>query len=224
MVRANLRTSKEAKPSNLASESVEAIEASVRTQLNLFLVSRVIRPFSVDLSSSDNEALRTRYDDIASKVPQFIASRWRVLASSSTSRPIQLMTPVLSQLTSDATSAILGDLNLNLQLASMMMEPLAPVVRQAYLLGHFIHLEMITADFDVFYGSEIGEPIVISQEENHRKTKHFKRSSLSKQEGRVCGYWSLGLRGKQFVSDGLTQRQTWDVILKPKVLLASSEL
>ncbi|KAG8858321.1 hypothetical protein FRB91_009987 [Serendipita sp. 411] len=224
IIRANLRNSR-GRQRITSSERAEGVECNVKTRLNMFLVSRVIRPFSVELPVLDDETLRARYEDIETKVPQFIASRWRVLASSSTSRPIQLMASVFSHLASDAARIVIGDFNFNAELSSDMMNLLMPVIRQAYLLGHFIHLEMITFDFDVFLGSSIGDSMNSGQEEEYHKVTYLRRTSISKQENRVSGHWSLGLRRKIFTTDGSTQQRqgVWEVLLKPKILLAGAD-
>jgi hypothetical protein len=211
------------------------IQGEVRTNLNSFLVTRVFRPFSIQLNEEDDEAVRDRYAEIApsgellldeittqlltssSSVPQFIASRWRVVASASTSRPIQELGPVLATLAGDASIAIMRDWSPDTEVAKEIKAVLLPLVRHAYLLAHFNHLEMIRTDYDIFYGTEIGGWMILSQEEEKFLNRHPKA-----QDSRVSGYWSLGLRRKRYVGEGAFQRRVWDVLLKSQVLTSAA--
>ena len=90
-----------------------------------------------------------------------------------------------------------------------------PLIRHAYLLAHFNHLEMLTSDYDIFAGTDIGGWIIPSQEEEKLHSRH---SIAKSQDGRVTGYWTLGLRKKRYVGEGPLQRRVWDVLLKSQVL------
>jgi hypothetical protein len=205
------------------------IQSEVRTKLNSFLVTRVFQPFSIQLNEEDDKAVRDRYEEIApsgefvfhavstnsnlfSPVPQFVASRWRVVASASTSRPIQELGPALANFAADASTLILRNYSPDAKRIKETKAPLVPLIRHAYLLAHFNHLEMITTDYDIFCGTEIGASMNLSQEEEHLNGHSKTRDS------RVSGYWSLGLRKKRHVGEGASQRRVWDVLLKSRVL------
>lgn len=190
-------------------------QGEVRTMLNSFLVARVFQPFSIQLSIEDDEAVRARYNEIAPSVPQFIASRWRVIASASTSRPVQELGSVLRNLATELSFETLGERSSDADLAMETTEILLPLIRHAYLLAHFNHLKMITSDYEIFAGTDLGGWVVPSLEEE----KWIGRYSVSKsQDGRVTGYWSLGLKKKRYVGEGAFQRRVWDVLLKSQVL------
>lgn len=158
------------------------------------------------------ETIFINMTEICYIVPQFIAARWRVLASSSTSRPIQQLTTALAILAAEVSSLMLGELASDAKLSQELDNLLAPVIRHAYLLAHFNHLEMVSCDYDIFYGTEVGGWLAPAQEE-----EQISHSKKSRNEGRVNGYWSLGLRRRRFIGEGPAQRRVWDVTLKAKV-------
>ena len=224
-----------AKAKGLASKSRKSdgmshiMERDMRTTLNQFMVTRIFQPFSIELDPEADEILRERYQEIVPKgtltllgvnsiltfivVPQFIAARWRVLASSSTSRPIQQLTTALYLLAVEAASLFLGEFASDEKLSQELDTLLLPVIRHAYLLAHFIHLEMLAFDYDIFCGTELGGWLAPGQEERQVRSK-----VPQTENSRVNGYWSLGLRKKRFVGQGTTQRRVWDVVLKAKVI------
>ncbi|CAG7846498.1 SubName: Full=Uncharacterized protein {ECO:0000313/EMBL:CCA66879.1} [Serendipita indica DSM 11827] len=217
----------QSKGSRLQETTQQAMEGAMHSKINAFLVENVFRPFSLELSIEASQALRGHYEQIAPNIPRFIASRWRALAASSTSRPAQNMGPLLASIAS-SLSAILVEgvdpsLNTDGALAWEFSSALTPLIRQAYLLSHFIHLEMLSADYDVFLGTDIGGWAVPEQEEEYIKSRHFahRRSHGRKvtTDMRVSAHCKLGLRRSQYIGEGNTRRRVWDVILKPKVLV-----
>lgn len=93
---------------------------------------------------------------------------------------------------------------------------LLPIIRHAYLFGHFIQLEIRTSDYDVFHGTELGGWVSTAQEETNGSRAGKGR------ESRIRGYYSLGLRKQRFVGKGASQRRVWDVVVKAKVVTDSS--
>jgi hypothetical protein len=152
-----------------------------------------------------------------SAVPQLIASRWRVLASASTSRPADQLNPIFTKLTLEASDALLADRSAEEKLRDETVAILTPLIQQAYLLAHFIHLEMIEFDYDVFYGTELGGWLNHTLEEDYR----VKPKSAMSLEGRIEGHWSLGLRKKRYIGEGNQQRRIWDALVKAKVSVES---
>ena len=120
-----------------------------------------------------------------------------------------------------------SSLNVDGALAWEFNGALTRLIQQAYLLSHFIHLEMLSADYDVFLGTDIGGWVVPDQEEEFIKSRnlHYRRSSGRKvaTDKRISGHWSLGLRRKQYIGEASTRRRIWDVILKPKILVEVSD-
>jgi hypothetical protein len=224
-----------AKAKGLAKKSLKSdgmsqiIERDMRTTLNQFMVTRIFQPFSIELDPEADKILRERYQEIAPRgtftfigeisiltfiaVPQFIAARWRVLASSSTSLPIQQLTTALHVLATEAASLLLGEFASDEKLSQELDTLLLPVIRHAYLLSHFIHLEMLAFDYDIFCGTQLGGWLTPDQEEERQVRSRVSRS----EDSRVNGYWSLGLRKRRFVGQGTTQRRIWDVVLKATV-------
>ncbi|PVF99127.1 hypothetical protein CPB86DRAFT_703937 [Serendipita vermifera] len=213
VIRLVSRGEKKGRKSTQFEKETLSLEKSMRTSLNVFLVTHIFTPYSIELDEVDDEKMRKRYDEIAPKVPQMIASRWRVLASASTSRPADQLNPIFTKLASEASDILLEGREADEKVRNEMLAILIPLVQQAYLLAHFIHLEMIESDYDVFFGTEIGGWLNHTLEEDYR----VKPKSAMSLEGRIDGHWSLGLRKKRYIGEGTQQRRIWDALVKAKV-------
>lgn len=122
---------------------------------------------------------------------------------------------MLESLATEVSIEILGERSSEADLTKEITTLLVPLIRHAYLLAHFNHLEMVTSDYDIFAGTELGGWIIPGQEDEKLHSRH----SISKsQDTRISGYWTLGLRKKRYVGEGALQRRVWDVLLKSQVL------
>jgi hypothetical protein len=129
------------------------------------------------------------------------------------------MTSTFSSLATEVTVEMLGDYASIIQLTQVVTNQVLPVVRHAYLLAHFIDLDITSYDYDIFYGTEKGGWFDVSKEEasrsNSSNSKEKKEVRLV--DARVTGYCTLGIRKKRYVGEGPFQRKLWDVLVKPKV-------
>lgn len=115
---------------------------------------------------------------------------------------------------------MLGDYASIIQLTQVATNQVIPVIRHAYLLAHFINLEITAYDYEVYYGTDKGGWFDVSKEETTRSnpnSKEKKEKEVRLIDARVTGYTALGLRKRRFVGEGPFQRKLWDVLVKPKV-------
>lgn len=136
------------------------------------------------------------------------------MACASTSRPLQELGPTLANLAREASEYLLYEFQADEggRLLDEFTKLLTPAMKEAYLVAHFIHLEMVKHDYEVFLGTSIGGWLNSLQEENAWGLKMDKVGDV-----RVSGHWSLGLRKRRYDGEGAERRRVWDILVRAKV-------